>query len=205
MCAGDRPLDLQKAGTFQVIVPISRLEGDGTTTTAIDSVTIPIRLSGNFKLALKFIEFNVNGAKNVDLDLYAVFRKSPLVTFTSPNFIVPLTVNNALTYVDGTGLKKVGDINGISTILDINFSSHGGGGGGGGGGSATGDLKCAMSKPGPPHMLLASINNSFTIQPMYLLSPNDENYKTTSQLIGLNTTFGGNKGSYILTFDYDAI
>jgi hypothetical protein len=83
--------------------------------------------------------------------------------------------------------------------------SGSGGGGGGGGGSATGDLKCAMSKPGPPHMLLASINNSFTIQPMYLLSPNDENYKTTSELIGLNTTFGGNKGSYILTFDYDAI
>jgi hypothetical protein len=146
---------------------------------------------------LKFIEFNVNGVDDVNLALYAVFRKSPLVTFTSPNFSVPLTVNNALTYVDGTGLKKVGDINGISTILDINFSTHQGGAGG--------SLKCTMSKPGPRHWLLATINNSFTIQPMYLLSPNDENYKTTSQLTGLNTTFGGSYGSYILTFDYDAI
>jgi hypothetical protein len=204
MCGEGRPLDLQKAGTFQVIVPISRLEVGGTTT-SLDSVTIPIRLSGNYKLVLKFIEFSANGVKDVDLDLYAVFRKCPLVTFTSPNFSVPLTVNNALTYVDGAGLQKVGDINGISTILDVEFSTHGGGGGGGGGGSATGTLKCTMSKPGPPHWTLATINNSFTIQPMYLLSPNDENYKTTSQLIGLNTTFGGNKGSYILTFDYDAI
>jgi hypothetical protein len=204
MCGDGKPLDLQKAGTFQVIVPISRLEVGGTTT-SLDSVTIPIRLSGNYKLVLKFIEFSANGVVDVDLNLYAVFRKCPLVTFTSPNFSVPLTVNNALTYVDGAGLQKVGDINGFSTILDVKFSTHGGGGGGGGGGSATGTLKCAMSKPGPPHMLLASINNSFTIQPMYLLSPNDENYKTTSQLIGLNTTFGGNKGSYILTFDYDAI
>jgi hypothetical protein len=196
MCGDGRPLDLQKAGTFQVIVPISRLEVGGTTT-SLDSVTIPIRLSGNYKLVLKFIEFSVNGVKDVDLDLYAVFRKCPLVTFTSPNFSVPLTVNNALTYVDGAGLQKVGDINGISTMLDVKFSTHTS--------AVGGTLKCVMSKPGPPHMLLATINNSFTIQPMYLLSPNDENYKTTSQLIGLNTTFGGNKGSYILTFDYDAI
>jgi hypothetical protein len=201
MCGDGRPLDLQKAGTFQVIVPISRLEGDATTTSAIDSVTIPIRLSGNFKLVLKFIEFNANGVDDVNPALYAVFGKSPLVTFTSPNFSVPLTVNNALTYVNAAGLQKVGDINGISTILDVKFSTHGGGGGG----SATGTLKCQMSKPGPPHWMLATINNSFTIQPMYLLSPNDENYKTTSQLIGLNTTFGGNRGSYILTFDYDAV
>ena len=197
MCGEGRPLDLQKAGTFQVIVPISRLEGNGSTVTIIDSVTIPIRLSGNFKLALKFIEFNANGADDVDLSLYAVFSKCPLVTFTSPNFSVPLTVNNALTYVNAAGLQKVGDVNGISTILDVNFSTHSGGAGG--------SLKCQISKPGPPHWMLASIHNSFTIQPMYLLSPNDENYKTASQLIGLNTTFGGSRGSYILTFDYDAV
>ena len=196
MCGDGKPLDLQKSGTFQVIVPISRLEADNTVT-PLDSVTIPIRLSGNFKIMLKFIEFNANGAQDVDLSLYAPFGKCPLVTFISPNFSVPLTVNNALTYVNGAALQKVGDLNGFSTMLDVNFSVHTG--------ATGGSLKCSMSKPGPPHWLLATINNSFTIQPMYLLLPNDDNYRTTSQLIGLITTFGGNRGSYILTFDYDAV
>jgi hypothetical protein len=149
-------------------------------------------------LVLKYIEFNATGVDDINLDNYAVFKKCPLVTFTSPNFSIPLTVNNALTYADGGGvIRKVGDVNGISTMLDVNFSTHTSGTGG--------TLKCAMSKPGPPHWVLATINNSFTIQPMYLLAPNSENYLTTSDLSNIILTFGGNVGSYILTFEYDAI
>jgi hypothetical protein len=95
---------------------------------------------------------------------------------------------------------KTGTVNGISTTFDgIEFStvSHAGA-------VVTSSIKTSMSKPGPPHWILASIFNSFTIQPMYLISPGETNYQTTSQIV-LNDTFGGNHGAYILTFEYDAI
>lgn len=199
MCAGDRPVDLQKSGTFQVIVPLSRVEADGTTHTRVDSLTVPISLAGNYKLQLKFIEFNCSGNDHVVIDNIAVFNKAPLVTFTSPNFSVPLTTDNALTYSAGAVLKT-SSVNGISTTFDgVQFStvSHASG-------VTTSSIKVGMSKPGPPHWILASIFNSFTIQPMYLISPGETNYQSTTQ-ITLTDTFGGNHGAYILTFEYDAI
>lgn len=200
MCAGDRPIDLQKSGTFQVIVPLGRVEGDGTTHTRIDSVTVPIALAGNYKLQLKFVEFNCSGNDHVVIENLAVFNKAPLVTFTSPSFSVPLTTSNALTYSSAPNVFKVGNVDGITVAFDnVQFSTV----------SSVGDvvtssIKTSMSKPGPPHWVLASIFNSFTIQPMYLLSPGETDYQTTTQ-ITLNTTFGGNHGAYILTFEYDAI
>jgi hypothetical protein len=199
MCIGDS-VNLQKSGTFQVIVPLSRVEADGTTHTRVDSVTIPISLAGNYKLQLKFIEFNCSGNDHVVIENVAVFNKGPLVTFTSPNFSVPLTTENAMTYSAPPNVLKTASVNGISTTFDgVQFStvSHASA-------VVTSSIKVGMSKPGPPHWILASIFNSFTIQPMYLISPGETNYQTTTQ-ITLTDTFGGNHGAYILTFEYDAI
>lgn len=199
MCIGDS-VNLQKSGTFQVIVPLSRVEADGTTHTRVDSLTVPISLAGNYKLQLKFIEFNCSGNDHVVIDNIAVFNKAPLVTFTSPNFSVPLTTDNALTYSAGGAVLKTSPVNGLSTTFDgVQFSTVSNAGA-----VVTSSIKASMSKPGPPHWILASIFNSFTIQPMYLLSPGETNYQATSE-ITLSTTFGGNHGAYILTFEYDAI
>jgi hypothetical protein len=199
MCGDGRPLDLQKAGTFQVIVPISSVNGAGVHT-RVDNITIPIALSGNYKLKLVFVEFNCSGSDYVLLEDVAVFNKGPLVTFTSPNFSIPLTVGNALTYSSSPNVFKVGDVNGISTTFDgVQFSTVANTGS-----AVSSSIRTSMSKPGPPHWVLASIHNSFTIQPMYLISPGETNYQTTSQIV-LVDTFGGNHGAYILTFEYDAI
>jgi hypothetical protein len=204
MCIGDS-VNLQKSGTFQVIVPLTSVIDDPSApgtglATRVDSVTIPISLAGNYKLKLNFIEFNCSGNKSATIDNIAVFHKAPLVTFTSPNFSVPLTVQNAMTHYSTPNVLKTGNVNGISTTFDgVQFStvSHGGG-------SVTSSIKTSMSKPGPPHWTLASIFNSFTIQPMYLISPGETNYQSTTQIV-LSDTFGGNHGAYILTFEYDAI
>jgi hypothetical protein len=198
MCIGDS-VNLQKSGTFQVIVPLSAVDGTGVHT-RIDSVTIPISLAGNYKLKLNFIEFNCSGNDYATIDSIAVFNKGPLVTFTSPNFSVPLTTENAMTYSVPPNVFKTATVNGISTTFDgVNFStvSHAGA-------VVTSSIKVGMSKPGPPHWILASIFNSFTIQPMYLISPGETNYQSTTQIV-LTDTFGGNHGAYILTFEYDAI
>jgi len=204
MCIGDS-VNLQKSGTFQVIVPISSVidnpssPGSGLTT-RVDSVSIPISLAGNYKLKLNFIEFNCSGNDYAVIDNIAVFNKAPLVTFTSPNFSVPLTSENAMTYYSTPNVFKTGTVNGFSTTFDgIQFSTVSNVSA-----AVTSSIKASMSKPGPPHWILASIFNSFTIQPMYLISPGETNYQTTSQIV-LTDTFGGNHGAYILTFEYDAI
>ena len=204
MCIGDS-VNLQKSGTFQVVVPLTSVIDDpanpGTgLAIRVDSVSIPISLAGNYKLKLKFIEFNCAGNDSAVIDNIAVFHKAPLVTFTSPNFSVPLTTENVMTYYSTPNVFKTGTVNGISTTFDgIQFSTVSNAGA-----VVTSSIKASMSKPGPPHWVLASIFNSFTIQPMYLISPGETNYQTTSEIV-LSNTFGGNHGSYILTFEYDAI
>lgn len=198
MCIGDS-VNLQKSGTFQVIVPLSAVNGAGVPS-QIDSVTIPISLAGNYKLKLNFIEFNCSGNDHAVIEGIAVFNKAPVVTFTSPNFSVPLTTENAMTYSAAPNVFKTASVNGISTTFDsVQFSTvaHANA-------TVTSSIKVAMSKPGPPHWILASIFNSFTIQPMYLISPGETNYQSTTQIV-LADTFGGNNGAYILTFEYDAI
>lgn len=201
MCIGDS-VNLQKSGTFQVVVPLSSVIDNGGTglTTRVDSVSIPISLAGNYKLKLNFIEFNCSGNDYAVIENIAVFHKAPLVTFTSPNFSVPLTTENAMTYYSSPNVFKTGTVNGISTTFDgIQFSTVSNAAA-----VVTSSIKVSMSKPGPPHWILASIFNSFTIQPMYLISPGETNYQSTSQIV-LTDTFGGNHGAYILTFEYDAI
>lgn len=198
MCIGDN-VNLQKSGSFQVIVPLSFVNGAGTHV-RIDSVTIPISLAGNYKLKLNFIEFNCAGNDHILIDNVAVFNKAPLVTFTSPNFSVPLTTENAMTYSSAPNVFKTASVNGISTTFDgVQFSTVENTGA-----AVTSSIKTSMSKPGPPHWILASIFNSFTIQPMYLISPGETNYQSTTEIV-LTDTFGGNHGAYILTFEYDAI
>jgi len=198
MCIGDS-VNLQKSGTFQVIVPLTEVNGAGTAT-RVDSVSIPISLAGNYKLKLNFIEFNCSGNDSAVIDNIAVFNKAPLVTFTSPNFSVPLTSENAMTYSAPPNVFKTATVNGITTTFDgLQFSTVSAAGA-----VVTSSIKASMSKPGPPHWILASIFNSFTIQPMYLISPGETNYQSTTQIV-LTDTFGGNHGAYILTFEYDAI
>jgi hypothetical protein len=205
MCIGDS-VNLQKSGTFQVVVPLTSVIDDPSSpgiglATRVDSVTIPISLAGNYKLKLNFIEFNCSGSPTAGIDNIAAFYKAPLVTFTSPNFSVPLTNENAMTYYSSPNVFKTGTVNGITTTFDgIQFSTVSLGGDG----RVSSSIKTSMSKPGPPHWILASIFNSFTIQPMYLISPGETNYQSTTQIF-LNDTFGGNHGAYILTFEYDAI
>jgi hypothetical protein len=105
-----------------------------------------------------------------------------------------------MTYYSTPNVFKTGTVNGISTTFDgVQFSTVSNVST-----AVTSSIKVSMSKPGPPHWILASIFNSFTIQPMYLISPGETNYKSTSQIV-LTDTFGGNHGAYILTFEYDAI
>ena len=198
MCGNDKPLDLQQSGTFQVIVPISQQIANSANRVPLDQVTIPISLAGNYKLELKFVELSVKGITTADITLYDIINSNPIVTFTSPNFSVPMTVSNALTFYNA-GVQKTGDVNGMSVILEPTFNQYS---------NAHMSLKTIMSKKGPPHYLLASIYNSFTVQPMYLKEPNSTNYQTTSEFFGspvATTVLGGSNGVYILTFSYDKI
>lgn len=198
MCGNDKPLDLQQSGTFQVIVPISQQITNTADRVPLDQVTIPISLAGQYKLELKFVELSVKGVTTGDIALYDIINSNPIVTFTSPNFSVPMTVSNALTYYNA-GVFKTGDVNGMSVILEPTFNQYS---------NAHLSLKTIMSKKGPPHYLLASIYNSFTVQPMYLKEPNSTNYQTTSEFFGspvASTVLGGANGVYILTFSYDKI
>jgi len=198
MCGNDKPLDLQQSGTFQVIVPISQQIANSANRVPLDQVTIPISLAGQYKLELKFVELSVKGVTTGDVTVYDIINSNPIVTFTSPNFSVPMTVSNALTYYNA-GVLKTGDVNGMSVILEPQFQQYS---------NAHLSLKTIMSKKGPPHYLLASIYNSFTVQPMYLKEPNSTNYQTTSEFFGspvASTVLGGANGVYILTFSYDKI
>jgi|LakMenE18May11ns_1017448.scaffolds.fasta_scaffold9866843_5 hypothetical protein len=198
MCGNDKPLDLQQSGTFQVIVPISQQIANSANRVPLDQVTIPISLAGQYKLELKFVELSVKGVTTGDVTVYDIINSNPIVTFTSPNFSVPMTVSNALTYYNA-GIFKTGDVNGMSVILEPQFQQYS---------NAHLSLKTIMSKKGPPHYLLASIYNSFTVQPMYLKEPNSTNYQTTSEFFGspvATTVLGGSNGVYILTFSYDKI
>jgi hypothetical protein len=198
MCGNDKPLDLQQSGTFQVIVPISQQIANSANRVPLDQVTIPISLAGQYKLELKFVELSVKGVTTGDVTVYDIINSNPIVTFTSPNFSVPMTVSNALTYYNA-GVLKTGDVNGMSVILEPQFQQYS---------NAHLSLKTIMSKKGPPHYLLASIYNSFTVQPMYLKEPNSTNYQTTSEFFGspvATTVLGGSNGVYILTFSYDKI
>ena len=198
MCGNDKPLDLQQSGTFQVIVPISQQIANSANRVPLDQVTIPISLAGQYKLELKFVELSVKGVTTGDVTVYDIINSNPIVTFTSPNFSVPMTVSNALTYYNA-GIFKTGDVNGMSVILEPQFQQYS---------NAHLSLKTIMSKKGPPHYLLASIYNSFTVQPMYLKEPNSTNYQTTSEFFGspvASTVLGGANGVYILTFSYDKI
>ena len=194
----DRSLDLQQSGTFQVIVPMSQRVDNTVNRIPLDQVTIPISLAGTYKIKLEFVELSVRGTVTGDVAVYDVVNFNPIVTFTSPNFSIPLTVSNVLTYYD-TSLQKVGDVNGFSVILEPDFQQFS---------TAHMSLKTIMSKRGPPHSLLVNLFNSFTIQPMYIKEPNSTNYQTTSQFLTspvAYTVLGGNNGVYILTFSYEKV
>lgn len=194
----NRSLDLQQSGTFQVIVPMSQRVDNTVNRTPLDQVTIPISLAGTYKIQLEFVELSVRGVHTADVAVYDVVNFNPIVTFTSPNFSIPLTVSNVLTYYD-TSLQKVGDVNGFSVILEPDFQQY----------NATHmSLKTIMSKRGPPHSLLVNLFNSFTIQPMYIKEPNATNYQTTTQFLQSPvalTVLGGTNGVYILTFSYEKV
>lgn len=198
MCGNDRPLDLQQAGTFQVILPISQQIAGTANRVPLDEITVPIALAGTYKLELKFLELSCKGAATADVTAYSIVNDNPIVTFTSPNFSIPLTVNNALTYYSG-GIEKVGNVNGMSVILEPQFQQFS---------NSHMSLKTIMSKKGPPHYLLANIYNSFTIRPLYMQEPNATNYLTTTGFLGspvASSVLGGNNGVYILTFAYDKV
>ena len=198
MCGNDKPLDLQQSGTFQVIVPISQKVANSINRVPVDQVSVPISLAGTYKIKLEFVEFSCKGVTSADPALYDIVNENPIVTFTSPNFSIPMTVSNALTYYD-TAVRKVGDVNGISVILEPDFNQWS---------NSNMSLKTIMSKKGPPHYLLANIYNSFTIQPMYLLESNATNYQTTSDFLNSpvdRLVLGGANGVYILTFGYERV
>jgi hypothetical protein len=199
MCGNDKPLDLQQSGTFQIILPIGQQIAVGTARVPLDEITVPIALAGTFKLDLRFVELSVQGVTTADVTLYSIVDFNPIVTFTSPNFSIPLTSGNALTYFEAGPLRKVGTVNGISVILEPDFNQYS---------NAHMSLKTIMSKKGPPHSVLASINNSFTIRPMYMMEANSSNYYSTTQFLGSPidpTILGGRNGVYILTFGYERV